>query len=89
MLHLHITVASASSTLVQVLLAAGDTFRAAAAEQLQGWAERSGAQMIARADDRQKPAALLSAALDKVEVCLPAWRLHANLKAAYILLWPE
>lgn len=51
---------------MQVLLAAGDTFRAAAAEQLQGWAERSGAQLIARADAQQKPASLLSAALDRV-----------------------
>jgi fused signal recognition particle receptor len=29
-----------------VLMAAGDTFRAAAAEQLQTWAERSGAEMV-------------------------------------------
>jgi len=32
-----------------VLLAAGDTFRAAATEQLQVWAERSGAAMVAQA----------------------------------------
>ena len=47
-----------------MLLAAGDTYRAAASEQLQGWAERSGAQLIARADAQQKPASLLSAAID-------------------------
>lgn len=57
-----------SGLLRQVLLAAGDTFRAAAAEQLQGWAERSGAQLIARADSKQQPASLLSAALDRVTV---------------------
>ena len=50
----------------QVMLAAGDTFRAAAAEQLQGWAQRSSSQLVARADDRQKPDALLRVALDQV-----------------------
>jgi fused signal recognition particle receptor len=32
----------------EVMLAAGDTFRAAAIEQLQGWGERTGAKVIAR-----------------------------------------
>ena len=48
------------------MLAAGDTFRAAAAEQLQGWAQRSSSQLVARADDRQKPDSLLRVALDRV-----------------------
>ncbi|WOI53399.1 signal recognition particle-docking protein FtsY [Parvularcula sp. LCG005] len=34
---------------LSVLLAAGDTFRAAAIEQLQVWGERTGAQVVARA----------------------------------------
>ena len=55
--------------LLQVMLAAGDTFRAAAAEQLQGWAERSRCQLVARADDRQKPDSLLRVALDRVSCC--------------------
>ena len=50
----------------QVLLAAGDTFRAAAAEQLAGWAERAGAQLEAAASEKQRPDALLYAAVDKV-----------------------
>jgi fused signal recognition particle receptor len=33
-----------------VLLAAGDTFRAAAAEQLQGWAERAGCEIVTGAE---------------------------------------
>ena len=51
---------------VQVLLAAGDTFRAAAAEQLAGWAQRAGAQLEAAASEKQRPDALLYAAVDKV-----------------------
>ena len=31
---------------VSVLMAAGDTFRAAAVEQLQTWAERAGAEIV-------------------------------------------
>jgi len=41
-----------------VALAAGDTYRAAAAEQLAGWAERSGVAM-ADSGDAQKPDAVL------------------------------
>ncbi|KAK9800915.1 hypothetical protein WJX73_010599 [Symbiochloris irregularis] len=69
----------------KVLLAAGDTYRAAAAEQLQGWAERSGSQLIARADQQQKPASLLAAALDAAKrgntdvlICDTSGRLHTN-----------
>lgn len=44
-------IATAQSTLgTSVLMAAGDTFRAAAAEQLQVWAERSGAQFVRGAE---------------------------------------
>jgi len=35
---------------IKVLLSAGDTFRAAAADQLQMWAERSGAEIVRGAD---------------------------------------
>lgn len=44
---------------VQVLLAAGDTFRAAAAEQLQTWAERAGADFFGPKTEKQRPDALL------------------------------
>ena len=45
--------------MLQVLLAAGDTFRAAAAEQLQTWAERAGAEFFGPQRDNQRPDALL------------------------------
>lgn len=43
---------------VKVLLAAGDTFRAAAAEQLQTWAERSGAEFV-RGSEGGDPASVI------------------------------
>lgn len=49
-----------------VLLAAGDTFRAAAAEQLQVWAERTGAGFV-RLDEGADPGAVAYQALDKAE----------------------
>ncbi len=42
-----------------MLLAAGDTFRAAAAEQLQTWAERSGASFYGPKSEKTRPDALL------------------------------
>jgi fused signal recognition particle receptor len=42
----------------RVLLAAGDTFRAAAAEQLQTWAERSGAEFV-RGSEGGDPSAVI------------------------------
>ena len=56
---------------MQVLLAAGDTFRAAAAEQLAGWAQRSGAAIEAAASDKQRPDALLYNAVDRVRMLIP------------------
>ena len=50
----------------QVLLAAGDTFRAAAAEQLAGWAERAGAAIATASSARQRPDALLYSAVERV-----------------------
>jgi fused signal recognition particle receptor len=42
----------------RVLMAAGDTFRAAAAEQLTTWAERAGAELV-RGDEGADPAAII------------------------------
>ena len=44
---------SASTTATRVVLAAADTFRAAAADQLQIWAERTGGEHRARAGGRR------------------------------------
>lgn len=47
------------------MLVAADTFRAAAADQLQGWAERSGAAMERPNSSKQRPDGVISMALDK------------------------
>jgi len=47
-----------------VLLAAGDTFRAAAAEQLTMWAERAGAEIV-RGEEGGDPAAVVFDAVEK------------------------
>lgn len=47
-----------------VLLAAGDTFRAAAAEQLATWAERSGAEIV-RGSDGGDPSAVIFDAIER------------------------
>ncbi len=57
----------------QVLLAAGDTYRAAAAEQLAGWAKRSGAAIATASSERQRPDALLYSALDRVRGAGARW----------------
>lgn len=44
---------------LQVVLAAGDTFRAAAAEQLEEWARRSGADLVRAQDEKQRPGTVL------------------------------
>jgi fused signal recognition particle receptor len=49
-----------------VLLAAGDTFRAAAAEQLTTWAERAGSEIV-RGDSGSDPGAVVFDALDAAE----------------------
>ncbi len=49
-----------------VLLAAGDTFRAAAAEQLEIWAQRTGAGFV-RLDEGADPGAVAYQALDKAQ----------------------
>lgn len=67
-----------------VMLAAGDTFRAAAAEQLQGWAARAGVP-VADAAGATRPDALLFKATQEatkagvdVLLCDTSGRLHTN-----------
>lgn len=55
--------------IVQVLLAAGDTFRAAAAEQLQLWAVRSEVEVHTARMGKARPDNVLYEAVDKVSVC--------------------
>ena len=68
----------------RVLIAAGDTFRAGAVDQLRVWAERTGAQFIAGATGRDPAAvavdALEAAAASGVDVVLidTAGRLHTS-----------
>jgi fused signal recognition particle receptor len=48
----------------RIVLAAGDTFRAAAAEQLELWAERAGAEIV-RGQEGGDPAAIIFDAIDR------------------------
>lgn len=74
---------------MQVLLAPGDTFRAAAAEQLAAWAKRSGAQ-IGQFKEGGRPGGVLAAVCNDakqrkdvdVVICDTAGRLHT----AYALM---
>lgn len=66
----------------KVLLAAGDTFRAAAASQLNQWAERSGVDIVMH-DEGADPASVIFEAVQKGEkenydivICDTAGRLH-------------
>ena len=67
-----------------MLLAAGDTFRAAAAEQLTTWAERSGAEIVRGAEGGDPSAVIFDgverAALETVELVMAdtAGRLHTK-----------
>lgn len=69
---------------LSVLIAAGDTFRAAAAEQLEVWAERAGAEIV-RGGEGSDPAAVVFDALEAagarghdVVICDTAGRLHTQ-----------
>lgn len=69
----------------KVILGAGDTFRAAAAEQLQVWAERNGADIVRQHKDNADPAAVafdtVSAAIARghdVAIIDTAGRLHTQ-----------
>lgn len=48
------TVLLANINTIQVLLAAGDTFRAAASEQLEIWAERTGSEIVVAEGEKAK-----------------------------------
>jgi fused signal recognition particle receptor len=70
----------------KVLLAAGDTFRAAAVEQLQVWGERAGATVI-RGKDGQDPSSVIFEAIKRgqeedydVVICDTAGRLHTKVE---------
>ncbi len=69
----------------RVLLAAGDTFRAAAAEQLEGWARRSGCDLFSKPAGSDPAAALFRAVQKGVQegydlvLCDTAGRLHTKL----------
>ncbi|KAM0945405.1 putative signal recognition particle, SRP54 subunit, GTPase domain, AAA+ ATPase [Dioscorea sansibarensis] len=70
---------------VKVLMAAGDTFRAAASEQLEVWAERTGSEIVTAQDDKVKASSVLSQAVKKgkehgydVVLCDTSGRLHTN-----------
>ena len=69
---------------LSVLLAAGDTFRAAAVEQLVAWGERAGCDVI-RAAERSDPGAVIYDAIEAararghdVVICDTAGRLHTQ-----------
>ncbi|GAQ81018.1 chloroplast SRP receptor [Klebsormidium nitens] len=70
-----------------VMMAAGDTFRAAAVEQLEKWAERTGAEFVKGAGVKSRPSAVLGLALTQarskanavdVLICDTSGRLHTN-----------
>ncbi|ONM34369.1 Cell division protein FtsY, chloroplastic [Zea mays] len=50
---------------VKVLMAAGDTFRAAARDQLEVWAERTGSEIVIDNDKKAQPPAVLSQAVKR------------------------
>ena len=51
---------------MQVMLVAADTFRAAAADQLEGWANRSNATLVRPNSTKQRPDGVIGMALDQV-----------------------
>ena len=68
-----------------VMLAAGDTFRAAAGEQLEQWAKRSSAEIVLAEDEKTRPDTVLykavGAALEReidLVLCDTSGRLHTN-----------
>ena len=69
----------------RVLLAAGDTFRAAAAEQLGEWAKRSGCDLVSRPEGSD-PSSVIYSAVEKgrdegydLVICDTAGRLHTKI----------
>jgi fused signal recognition particle receptor len=69
----------------KVVLAAGDTFRAAAVEQLEVWATRSGAEIV-KGHEKQDPASVIFDAITRAKtigadacICDTAGRLHTKV----------
>ncbi|XP_010055217.2 cell division protein FtsY homolog, chloroplastic [Eucalyptus grandis] len=69
----------------KVLLAAGDTFRAAASDQLEIWAERTGCEIVLAEGEKPKASSVLSRAVKRgkeqgfdVVLCDTSGRLHTN-----------
>ncbi|KAH8953656.1 hypothetical protein BDL97_08G038400 [Sphagnum fallax] len=70
---------------VKVLMAAGDTFRAAASEQLEVWAERTGSEIVVGEGSKPRPATVLAEAVRQgleqdidLVLCDTSGRLHTN-----------
>ncbi|XP_062090262.1 cell division protein FtsY homolog, chloroplastic [Humulus lupulus] len=69
----------------KVLMAAGDTFRAAASDQLEIWAERTGCEIVMAEGEKAKASAVLSQAVKRgkledydIVLCDTSGRLHTN-----------
>ncbi|KAK8693507.1 hypothetical protein V6N13_071090 [Hibiscus sabdariffa] len=68
-----------------ILMAAGDTFRAAASDQLEIWAERTGCEIVVAEKENAKASSVLSQAVKRgkeegfdVVLCDTSGRLHTN-----------
>ncbi|RHN40016.1 putative signal recognition particle protein Ffh [Medicago truncatula] len=71
----------------KILLAAGDTFRAAASDQLEIWAERTGCEIVVAESEKSKASAVLSQAVKRgkelgydIVLCDTSGRLHTNYR---------
>lgn len=69
----------------KILIAAGDTFRAAASDQLEIWAERTGCEIVVAEKEKAKASSVLSQAVKKgkeerfdIVLCDTSGRLHTN-----------
>ncbi|XP_010278598.1 PREDICTED: cell division protein FtsY homolog, chloroplastic [Nelumbo nucifera] len=69
----------------KILMAAGDTFRAAASDQLEVWAERTGCEIVVGEGEKAKASSVLSQAVKRgkkqgfdVVLCDTSGRLHTN-----------
>ncbi|XP_059651465.1 cell division protein FtsY homolog, chloroplastic [Cornus florida] len=69
----------------KILMAAGDTFRAAASDQLEIWAERTGCEIVVAEKEKAKASSVISQAVKKgkqqgfdIVLCDTSGRLHTN-----------
>ncbi|XP_034205694.1 cell division protein FtsY homolog, chloroplastic isoform X1 [Prunus dulcis] len=69
----------------KVLMAAGDTFRAAACDQLEIWAERTGCEIVVAEKEKAKASSVISQAVKRgkeqgydIVLCDTSGRLHTN-----------